>query len=599
MDPGTALAVATLAFDVTKQLYDYYRTWKDCEKDVAEVREHLLWLHQAFKVSRDIVRKPGLSVQATDLLYSALGSCNDAANDLRDILEKIRKQETPQTAWDKLKAHGRKSCYPFRKGTVTAIRGHVEACRDELEMAVGLLQLDTATDMHQLLRAVDERLVDGFDTLDDALGQLPSISAGVSATEKLIRSVKITAEAMSKEFRTEQELADLKDMLVWFCDQDYSQQLNDIHRRKQEGTGLWFLEAPSYEAWSRGDVTTLVSPGPPGAGKTVMAATVIHELLQVPKSSSVAVIYLFFTYKTKHEQTTDHLLGALIRQMLCFRVDVPASIKQLFQHHLGTRRPLREELKQAFSALLRAFRKVHIVLDALDECQADVREEILDVIREQQAGGSLHLLVTTRPVPNILEKFTKCPKLRVQAPDPDVARYLEANMKDLPQSVQKEQSLRELIIKTIIPAVEGIFLLAQLYMGSIKECTTTLKVKRALEALPKDPDTELYSDAYVKTMERIQNQNKQHRALAIEALSLVVRARKLLSREELEHALAVEVDINATTPELTLLSVRDLHDNICKVDLVLSVCAGLLILDEERDVVRLVHYTAQKFFEEQ
>ena len=59
-----------------------------------------------------------------------------------------------------------------------------------------------------------------------------------------------------------------------------------------------------------------------------------------------------------------------------------------------------------------------------------------------------------------------------------------------------------------------------------------------------------------------------------------------LTPGELRHALAVDLD----EKELD-------RDNILDVEDILSVCAGLVIVDEESNVIRLVHYTAQEYIE--
>ena len=61
-------------------------------------------------------------------------------------------------------------------------------------------------------------------------------------------------------------------------------------------------------------------------------------------------------------------------------------------------------------------------------------------------------------------------------------------------------------------------------------------------------------------------------------------AKRLLTVNELQHALAVEVE----TSELDMGFAPPIEDTI-------AVCAGLLILDQERNWVGLVHYTAQEY----
>jgi hypothetical protein len=229
MDPGTALGVASLAYEVTKDLYDYYRTWKDCEKDVGDMREQLIWLNHAFKATRDIVRKAEVSTQRVDLLYTALEACKDSANDLQDILKKISKQETPKSAWDQLKAHGRKACYAFRKPTVTSIKANLDALCDELGMALSLLQLETATNMQAALREVDSKLVNGFDSLENALQQLPSIFDTVSALVNRTTEMKLDTTTILHLQQSQRAKESSQELMNWFCTTDYSQQQNDYH----------------------------------------------------------------------------------------------------------------------------------------------------------------------------------------------------------------------------------------------------------------------------------------------------------------------------------------------------------------------------------
>jgi ankyrin repeat protein len=74
--------------------------------------------------------------------------------------------------------------------------------------------------------------------------------------------------------------------------------------------------------------------------------------------------------------------------------------------------------------------------------------------------------------------------------------------------------------------------------------------------------------------------------LANKVITWIVYAVRPLFLDELRHALAV----SAGDTDLDRDDIPDVADLI-------SVCAGVVTLDEERDVIRLVHYTAQDFFE--
>ena len=95
-----------------------------------------------------------------------------------------------------------------------------------------------------------------------------------------------------------------------------------------------------------------------------------------------------------------------------------------------------------------------------------------------------------------------------------------------------------------------------------------------------------YDKAYSDAMERIQGQLEEQKELAIQVLSWITCAKRPLSTSELQHALAVEIGES----ELDAEHLPDLEDMV-------SVCAGLVTVDGQSDVIRLVHYTIQEYFE--
>ena len=87
-------------------------------------------------------------------------------------------------------------------------------------------------------------------------------------------------------------------------------------------------------------------------------------------------------------------------------------------------------------------------------------------------------------------------------------------------------------------------------------------------------------------MDRIEGQLADQKELAKQALSWITCAKRQLTSSELQHALAVEVGE----------SILD-KDNLTQIEDILSVCAGLVTVDNESDNIRLVHYTTQEYFE--
>jgi ankyrin repeat protein len=87
-------------------------------------------------------------------------------------------------------------------------------------------------------------------------------------------------------------------------------------------------------------------------------------------------------------------------------------------------------------------------------------------------------------------------------------------------------------------------------------------------------------------MQRIKNQDEYDAQLAEKTLYWISFSMRPLTIREIQHALAV-------TPEDT-----DFDDEaLPHQDILVSVCAGLVTIDHESCVIRLVHYTTQQYFE--
>ena len=87
-------------------------------------------------------------------------------------------------------------------------------------------------------------------------------------------------------------------------------------------------------------------------------------------------------------------------------------------------------------------------------------------------------------------------------------------------------------------------------------------------------------------MERIKAQDTDSRELAEHVLSWIICAKRHLITLELQLALAVEIG----KPKLD-------KGNLTQIEDMVSVCAGLVTVDEETNIIRLVHYTTQEYFE--
>jgi len=89
---------------------------------------------------------------------------------------------------------------------------------------------------------------------------------------------------------------------------------------------------------------------------------------------------------------------------------------------------------------------------------------------------------------------------------------------------------------------------------------------------------------YDQTLLRIKEQKSFRSRLGMEVLMWVSHAERPLRIDELCHALAVEKEATGFDPE-----------NVRSEDTVLGSCLGLVVVDKETSIVRLIHYTLQEY----
>lgn len=128
------------------------------------------------------------------------------------------------------------------------------------------------------------------------------------------------------------------------------------------------------------------------------------------------------------------------------------------------------------------------------------------------------------------------------------------------------------------------FLLARLHLDSLAGETTAKSIKYTLKNL--ETGARSLTQAYEDAVKRIESQTPARVSLAKEVLSWIIIAKRPLTARELQHALAIEIG----ETELD-------EDNIPEIAEIVSVCAGLVAIDKQSDIIRLVHYTTQEFFE--
>ncbi|KAK4248983.1 hypothetical protein C7999DRAFT_39836 [Corynascus novoguineensis] len=337
-------------------------------------------------------------------------------------------------------------------------------------------------------------------------------------------------------------------VLNWLSPFDYSLQQDDHLRKHQAGD--WRVASAIGQIQNLGDThkQTLFCPGMPGARKTVLTAVVIDSLVsRFSNEQSVGIAYLYFNFWRQDDSRVEGLIANLLKQLV-HRPPSPQACKHVRDfydcHSKNRTRPSLHEITRCLELVIKEFTR----------CRARFIAELL-----KYSGYGANVFATSRFIPEVTEKFDKCPWLEIRISDEDVRAYVSVQIKQSESDILKEK--RKKVMTRIADAADGMFLLAKLDMESLLD-----------ERLPRQ--ARVHITGIRKGHKRVcEEPNSDPRSpaarLAREVPLWIACSKRRLGLAELQHALAIK-------PRDSGLKL----ENIPQEKHLVSVCAGLVIIDK-------------------
>ncbi|KAJ5669155.1 hypothetical protein N7462_010225 [Penicillium macrosclerotiorum] len=440
--------------------------------------------------------------------------------------------------------------------------------------------------------------------------------------------------------------ARMKEMIDWVSPLNFVAKQSILFKEQHDGTCKWFLESEKFLRWKESENALLFCPGIPGAGKTLLSSIVVNELdkLRLSEKGGVkgaAILMLYCKWDDSQSQSIDGLLASLIKQLAQrYGIVSDGTSKMFSKHSKAETSPSRDEYLAVLNKELANFPKAFIIVDGLDELREE-RGRLTLIETLTSLDISLNIMATSRPVENITRHFANdlniycdiCGKtnqnfqyhcgdcdetirivgfdvceecydkgercgnnghimtkrfnsswIEIAAMEQDLLVYVKWRIGSsdfLQRCVEMKTGLMASIVERVVNENDGMFLLAKFNMDTLASKMRPGEVVDALKVLPKE-----LSGTYTDAMTRIGDLPSSHKAFAMDFLGWVVFAERPLECREIEHAIAVSAGDHDVDP-----------DNIIRVQVLASMCAGLVKFDES-DCVRLVHYSAKNYFSE-
>ncbi|OAQ63778.1 ankyrin repeat-containing protein [Purpureocillium lilacinum] len=539
----------SLGLEVTKSLIDFYRAYKDQDADIADMIRELDHLCVAFVALDESLKNRDFSPGKKDILSAieeAIGECTDYIEELQHQAEKFMKHQSEST-WVKVAAGTRRLAYPFKKTMLEKLKGDIFELRSSVNFMLQIVQK----------RDIEE--------LSDDLGQVKDLLEVAHST---------TLSLAVKE---------------WLGAPDPTDLYNDACRKRQPGTGLWFVRGEDFESWLKTRASFLWVYGFAGTGKSLLCCTAIQHAFRHRRSNPrIGIGFYFFSFADTNMQTASGMLRSSILQLSSQREDL-AFLKQLYDTY-STATPPVHALLGCFLKLVRSFDDVYLFLDGLDECPHDAyqprdsnRDELLETITVMRRWGDtgLHVLVTSRDEWDIQEALcalpTKVVSMQNDFVHSDIANYIDSQLRER-KRLQKWSKNHTRIKEQLTRRADGVFRWVDCQFGALENCLTLAQLKVTLSTLPST-----LSETYERVLATIPEHHAEH---ARRILHILCCAFETVGINELLRLSAVEIGTESAR--------YDPEDQI-RPELIRSICPGFLHVAGYS--VQFAHSSVQEYLE--
>lgn len=157
-----------------------------------------------------------------------------------------------------------------------------------------------------------------------------------------------------------------------------------------------------------------------------MHSSIVVEHLreQFKNDQGVGIACIYCRYNDRAEQTPQNLLSSLCMQLAQQNTCLSHDVKRLYESNIDKRtRPTLSEISKTIQLEVSRFTKVFIVIVALDEC-ADFDSRAAVVTELQRLRKKANLMIFSRPLENLKNKFQEMITVEIKATDDDLRAYV-------------------------------------------------------------------------------------------------------------------------------------------------------------------------------
>ena len=406
MDPlsvsASIVSLIGAADTVVRRLYKFQKAARGAERQISALSFEVTNLYgvlsslhlTATRFESEVFE---LTIKERSMQIDHIHACYNTLDSIRSLLA----EDDPSTANGNLDSFKRRLHWPLSESKTKEFIDQLGRHRQTLALA---LSADT---MAALLQGLSQQR-----NMADGIEDIRSRLIASSMTEARSRVLK----SFSQNVEPQRYLA-------------------AVLKLRQMGTGLWISENDQFQTWIKSNNARLYLTGIPGAGKTVLFATILEEILKHIRNGRTgsALAYYFCDYKDRSTQDPTNILASLIAQFAAQDEECFLIAQVLFQDHHpseGSSSPYNvEKLRQCLIEMMNTLDQAYIAIDALDECTND-RSSVLEVLHSLNdfPNDNIKTLYTAREELDIDRVLHDYSKLSIAANSHDIRLYVDSEI---------------------------------------------------------------------------------------------------------------------------------------------------------------------------
>ena len=177
----------------------------------------------------------------------------------------------------------------------------------------------------------------------------------------------------------------------------------------------------------------------------------------VAPGSKIGLGYIYCDYRDQKEQTTENILGAILKQLLGLLPEIPEAVLKLYAERVSQGKPLSStDAVDLLGTACAHFSKVYVCLDALDEL-GNVRG-LLKHLRD--SPHSMQIFITGRHhvQATVQEYLTEGQIISIEAQESDIRLFIENEIGG-PNDIEPramDERLRKDILEEVVDSAKGL-----------------------------------------------------------------------------------------------------------------------------------------------